>query len=87
MKLLFATLILLSLITLTNSCGIKTPQLDNKELFTQNTELDSLSPEENILSEPNVDLYVPSRTILTDLIHTKLEISFDWKKKQKHSAT
>ena len=79
--LLFATLILLSLITLTNSCGIKTPQLDNKELFTQNTELDSLSPEENILSEPNVDLYVPSRTILTDLIHTKLEISFDWKKK------
>jgi aminopeptidase N len=79
--LLFATLILLSLITLTNSCGIKTPQLDNKELFTQNSELDSLSPEENILSEPNVDLYVPSRTILTDLIHTKLEISFDWNKK------
>jgi aminopeptidase N len=79
--LLFATLILLSLITLTNSCGIKTPQLENKELFTQNSELDSLSPEENILSEPNVDLYVPSRTILTDLIHTKLEISFDWNKK------
>ena len=79
--LLFATLILLSLITLTNSCGIKTPQLENKELFTQNSELDSLSPEENILSQPNVDLYVPSRTILTDLIHTKLEISFDWNKK------
>jgi len=31
--------------------------------------------------EPKVrGIYNPSRTLLTDLIHTKLEVNFDWKK-------
>ena len=31
--------------------------------------------------EPKVrEIYNPSRTLLTDLIHTKLEVNFDWKK-------
>jgi aminopeptidase N len=42
-------------------------------------DLDNIEPADEV---PVRAIYNPSRTILTDLIHTKLEVSFDWEKAQ-----
>jgi len=63
------------------SCGTTA---NNKTSSNSNTPEETVqtspSPVENeIIERPH---YNPSATILTDLVHTKLEVSFDWEKSQ-----
>ena len=70
----FSYLIFSYLITfLLTSCGINKPK-ETEAPTTENIQL-----ERDILQEIVLP-YKASRTLLTDLIHTKLEVSFDWQK-------
>ena len=55
------------------ACGIQKPA-ENETPITENIQL------EGDVSEDIVLPYKASRTLFTDLIHTKLEVSFDWQK-------
>lgn len=55
------------------ACGIQKPT-ENETPITENIQL------EGDVSEDIVLPYKASRTLFTDLIHTKLEVSFDWQK-------
>ena len=55
------------------SCGINKSK-ENETPITENIQL------EGDVSEDIVLQYKASRTLFTDLIHTKLEVSFDWQK-------
>ena len=74
MKLIFGA----ALLTLV-SCGVHTEK-DVEEIIVEETIVETV--EEPIKEEPIAEraVYHPSETILTDLIHTKLQVSFDWPK-------
>ncbi len=55
------------------ACGIQKPT-ENETPITENIQL------EGDVSEDIVIPYKTSRTLFTDLIHTKLEVRFDWQK-------
>jgi len=52
------------------------PEVLLEEEFVVSSE-STQEPEELLVKRPN---YHPSETILTDLVHTKLEVNFDWEK-------
>ena len=60
--------------------GNKTIQTDSSTITTSIEQ----PTDENPMRDEQVerDHYNPSATILTDLVHTKLEVSFDWEKSQ-----
>jgi len=73
-KQLFSYLTLFILTTyLLVSCGVQKPT-ENKAPVSENVQMEGDILEDYVLP------YKASRTLLTDLIHTKLEVSFDWQK-------
>lgn len=80
------SIIILLTVFVSFACGTsknKSTKTADKETETQVTEEKTPMPitdeEPEIIERPH---YNPSATILTDLIHTKLEVSFNWEKSQ-----
>ncbi|MDC3252706.1 M1 family metallopeptidase [Crocinitomicaceae bacterium] len=67
------------------SCGVKkennpvVEQSSTTETTENSSEMASSDPYEVVLERPK---YMPSETVLTDLVHTKLEVDFIWEKSQ-----
>lgn len=75
--------------TILFACGTSKDKKDENDTVEATTETNKedteIREEESVSEEPEIlerDHYNPSATILTDLIHTKLEVSFDWPKSQ-----
>ena len=78
--------VVISLIAILFACNIEkelsyTIQDDSGYLTEDNTTMNAISEDEyfsSLAEADEVKTYNPSRTLYTDLIHTKLEVSFDW---------
>ncbi len=65
------------------ACGTNSNKSVNTEVATVTTSAEANKGEKPMRDEQvERDHYNPSATILTDLIHTKLEVSFDWDKSE-----
>jgi aminopeptidase N len=73
---------LLTTVSFLASCGLnKTKDVSPQVAAAENakTELEVVE-EESFSTEPTV--YRATETVLTDLVHTKLQVKFDWEKSQ-----
>ena len=71
MKRVYIPLIIISLITLVNACKTSEPAT---EIETTYAELDTIT----IDSDSEREIYRASEKRINDVLHTKLEVSFDW---------
>lgn len=65
------------------SCGVKSPQSPPPPPTDNSSSIDVLKDEPVEKETPTKrEKYNAAETVLTDLVHTKLEVSFDWKNSQ-----
>ena len=65
------------------SCGVKSPQSPPPTSTDNSSAIEVLKDEPVEKETPTKrEKYNAAETVLTDLVHTKLEVSFDWKNSQ-----